>query len=172
MRVLIDGSEAYAAHSDTINTNLKLFTGTHQITVQSLDSSGNATASASVNVHAEPGDAPPDATIILTALPSISPTTVLGCTATSSDPDGFLINHKLQYSNGSKFSTVGAVENFSAAGTYTATATVTDQFGATSTTSKSFNVSGGHVSFVSSSGSQQSAPQQQSPIEPMQPPQQ
>jgi hypothetical protein len=123
-------------------------------------------------VHAEPGDAPPDANIVLTALPNISPTTVLGCTATSSDSDGFLINHKLQFSNGSKFSTVGAVENFSTAGTYTATATVTDQFGATSTTSRTFNISGGHVSFVSSPGSQQSAPQQQSPIEPMQPPQQ
>jgi hypothetical protein len=172
IRVLIDGTEAYAAHGEAINTSLKVFTGTHQITVQSLDASGNTIGSSSLQVNAEPTDVPPDANIVLTALPNISPTTVLGCTATSSDPDGFLINHKLQFSNGSKFSTTGAVENFAAPGTYTATATVTDQFGATTTTSNTFNISAGHVSFVGSSGSQQTTPHQQAPIEPMQPPQQ
>ena len=56
MRVLIDGQQAYAATGDTLNTALKVFTGTHQLTVQSLDSSNNVSASASLNVDAEPGD--------------------------------------------------------------------------------------------------------------------
>ena len=138
MRVLIDGHEAYAAHGDTINTALKIFTGTHQITVQSLDASGNPTSSATLNVHAEPNDIPPVARITLTPMPSISPTTFLGCTAGSTDADGFLISHKLQYSDGSHFSTPAALETFSAPGSYTATATVMDQFGATSSTSTTF----------------------------------
>ena len=59
MRVLIDGQQAYAAKGDTLNTALKVFTGKHQISVQSLDNAGNVTASASLNVVAEPGDIPP-----------------------------------------------------------------------------------------------------------------
>lgn len=59
MRVLIDGNPAYAASGDTLDTALKVFTGTHQITVQSLDKAGNVTGSASVKVLAEPNDTPP-----------------------------------------------------------------------------------------------------------------
>jgi len=142
MRVLIDGQQAYAANGDTLNTALKVFTGTHQITVQSLDAAGNTTASASLNVVAEPGDIPPVARITVNPLTSITPTTVLGCTAASVDADGFLISYQIRYSNGSQFTTQAAVETFPAPGTYTATATVMDQFGATNSTSTSFNVGG------------------------------
>jgi hypothetical protein len=83
--------------------------------------------------------------LTLAPLPGISPTTVLGCTATSADADGFLISHQLQYSDGKQFSTPAAVETFSSAGTYTATATVIDQFGASNSTSTTFSVGGGQV---------------------------
>jgi hypothetical protein len=55
-----------------------------------------------LNAVSEPGDIPPVANITLTALPNVSPTTVLGCTAASSDPEGFLISSQLRYSNGSQ----------------------------------------------------------------------
>jgi hypothetical protein len=137
MQVLIDGHVAYAAHGDTINTALKVFTGSHQISVQSLDASGNPTATASLTVDAEPGEIPPVAKIVITVMPNISPTTVLGCTATST---GFIIGGKLQYSDGSIFTTPASLETFPAPGTYTATATVTDQFGGANTTSITFSV--------------------------------
>jgi hypothetical protein len=139
---------AYAAHGDTINTALKVFTGTHQITVQSLDASGNSTASASLTVDGEPSDISPTAHISVTAMPNISPTTVLACTATSSDPDGFVNGLLLQYSDGSKFSTPAALETFAVPGTYTATVTVTDNFGATNTTTTTFSVGGGSVTIM------------------------
>jgi hypothetical protein len=140
MQVLIDGVVAYAAHGDTINTAIKVFTGAHQIQVQALDSSGNAMGSTSLNVDAEPSDAPPIAKITLTAMPQISPTTFLGCTAGSTDPDGFVNSRNLQYSDGSKFSSPAALETFPAPGTYKATATVIDNLGATNTTTVTFNV--------------------------------
>jgi phage baseplate assembly protein gpV len=172
MRVLIDGQQAYATHGDTLNTALKIFTGAHQLSVESLDASGNPTATASFNVVAEPADIPPVANITVTPLPNISPTTVLGCTAASTDPDGFLNSHKLQYSDGSHFSIPAAVETFAAPGTYTAIATVTDQFGATSTTSTTFSVAGGSVSGVTTSAAQGEIGQQaKKVIEPIQAPQ-
>lgn len=151
MQVLIDGDVAYAAHGDTISTMLKVNTGTHHISVQSLDASGNLTASASLTVDAEPSDIPPVAHITVTAMPNISPTTVLGCTAESTDPDGFVNGLHLQYSNGSKFSSPAALETFAVSGTYTVTATVTDNFGAPNTTSTTFSVGGGSLSPMANS---------------------
>jgi hypothetical protein len=132
--------------------NTKVFTGTHQVTVESLDASGNPSGSASLNVNAEPNDAPPVAKIQLTAMPNISPTTVLGCTAVSTDPDGFVNSHKVVYSNGAMSSSAGSLETFAAPGTYTATVTVTDEFGATDTSTTTFSVGGGSVSSLSTQG--------------------
>ncbi|HEX8711277.1 MAG TPA: PKD domain-containing protein, partial [Terracidiphilus sp.] len=145
MRVMIDGTEAYAANGDTLNTVLKVFTGTHQITVQSLDSGGNVTASASVNVIAEPANVPPVAKISLKAMPGISATTVLGCMANST---GSVSSYHLQYSNGSQFTTPAALETFAAPGTYKATVTVTDEFGATNSTTTTFTLGNGTISAI------------------------
>ena len=142
MRVLIDGQLAYAASGDTLNTALKVFTGSHQISVQSLDSAGNATGDAELKIVAEPNDSPPVARITVKARPELSPTTMLGCTASSSDPDGFLTGYTLRYSDGSQFLIPAALETFPAFGTYTATATVMDQFGASASTSTTFSVGG------------------------------
>jgi len=171
MRVLIDGQQAYAANGDSLNTALKVFTGKHQISVQSLDSAGNVTASASLNVVAEPSDILPIPKLTFTALPNISPTTVLGCAATSSDPDGFIISSQIRYSDGSQFFTPAALETFPAPGTYTATVTVVDQFGATSSISTTFSVSGGTVTqTMSALPVQQEQPLQQWPSQPIGPP--
>ena len=171
MRLLIDGQQAYAANGDTLNTALKIFTGKHQISVQSLDNAGNVTASASLNVVAEPGDIPPIPKITFAALPNISPTTVLGCSATSSDPDGFIISYQVRYSDGSQFFTPAALETFGAPGSYTATVTVVDQFGATSSTSTTFNVSSGTVAQTRPAlPVQHEEPIQQRPLQPIGPP--
>jgi hypothetical protein len=144
MQVLIDGSVAYATHGDTINTALKIFTGTHQISVQSLDASGNATDTASVSVDGEPNDVPPTANISVKAMPSISPTTVLACTAASSDPDGFINGLQLQFSDGGKSSSPAALETFSSPGTYGVTVKVSDNLGATDATTVTFTVGNEH----------------------------
>jgi hypothetical protein len=140
MQVLVDGNVAYAAHGDTVNTAIKIFTGAHQVTVQSLDANGNATGSASLSVIAEPGDIPPVAQITVTPMPNISPTTMLTCTATSFDADGFINGVHGQYSDGSHFSGPASLKTFASSGMYSVTATVTDQLGATNTTSTTFTV--------------------------------
>jgi hypothetical protein len=149
MRVLIDGQQAFAANGDTLNTALKVFTGTHQITVQSLDNAGSVTGSSALSVVAEPGDIPPVAKFTVTALANISPTAVLGCAATSSDADGFIMSYQVRYSDGSQFFTPGALETFSAPGTYSALVTVMDQFGATNSATTTFSVGGGAAAAMS-----------------------
>jgi len=140
MQVLIDGSVAYATHGDTINTMLKISTGVHQISVQSLDPSGKETDTASVSVDGEPNDIPPTAKLSVKPMPSISPTTVLACTAGSSDPDGFIGGLELLFSDCGKSSSPAALETFSSPGTYGVTARVSDNFGATDVTTITFSV--------------------------------
>lgn len=166
MRVLIDGQPAYAAIGDALNITLKVNTGTHQITVQSLDAKGNPTASNSINVVAEPGDLPPVAKLTLKPLPSISPTTVLACSAASTDPDGFVNSDKFQFSDGSQSYGPSAIETFPSPGAYQVNLTVTDEFGATNSTSKSVSVAGG----TAPGPVRQSAPFQQPKAMPAQPP--
>lgn len=169
MRVLIDGQQAYATNGDTINTAIKIFTGSHQISVQSFDLAGNKTASTSFNVLAEPNDLPPVARIAVQPMPNLSRTTVLGCTVTSSDPDGFLISRRMQYSDGSHFSTPAALETFPAIGNYTATVTVMDQFGATDSKSITFSVdANGKTAVVRSEAVPEPVhPGQQRPLQPI-----
>jgi PKD domain len=170
MRVLIDGQQAFAANGDTLVTALKVFTGTHDIRVQSLDSAGNVSASASLNAVAEPGDIPPVAKVTFTSLLNISPTTILGCAATSSDPDGFVMSYQVRYSDGSQFFTPAALETFAAPGTYTATVIVMDQFGATNSASATFSVGGGAAMTMPSVPLPQDEQPQQKPLQPMGPP--
>ena len=140
MQVLVDGVVAYAAHGDTINTAIKVFTGNHQVTVNSLDSSGNTIGSANLHVLAEPGDAPPVAQITVTPLPNLAAHTVLACTAGSSDSDGFVNGRKVKLSNGATFQGPSAVETFASSGNYSATVTVFDEFGASDTKTVTFAV--------------------------------
>jgi PKD repeat protein len=153
MKVLVDNEAVYTTDQDSINIALKFLRGTHHVVVQAFDSAGGS-ATAATDVVAQPGDLTPVATVSLQPLPSVSPLAVLSCTEASRDPDGFILFHQVQFSDGSKFFTPGALHTFAAPGAYSVTATVTDQFGAAASTTQSFSVSGGTVT----TGSASSAP--------------
>ena len=139
MEVFIDGQLVYRLDSDAINAALKIFRGTHQVQVKASDSTG-AGATSSITVTAEPGDLTPTANVSVLPLPAISPNTVLVCTANSNDPDGFFIVRKMQFSDGATTYGTAAVHTFAAPGTYSVTATVTDQFGVPASASDTFAV--------------------------------
>jgi PKD repeat protein len=139
MEVTIDGQLVYRIDRDTINAALKIFRGTHQVQIQALDNTG-AVARSSLTVTAEPGDLTPTANVSVLPLPAISPNTVLVCTANSNDPDGFFIARKMQFSDGTTTYGTAAVHTFVAPGTYSVTATVTDQFGVPASASDTFAV--------------------------------
>jgi hypothetical protein len=139
MNVLVDGTSLYAVNSDVVNTGLKIFRGPHHITIQATDNTG-ATSSSSVDITAEPNDQAPIADVATFPLPSVGPNAVLACTVNSHDPDGFLSGAQVKFSDGATVKATGAVHTFAAPGTYSATATVTDQYGATDTATDTFSV--------------------------------
>jgi len=148
MQVFVDGTPMYAIDRDTVNTALKLFRGTHELKVQASDSTG-AMAESTITVTAEPGDLTPSANLTISPMPQISPNTVLACTADSSDPDGFFIFRKIQFSDGVSVSTAGALHTFAAPGTYSVTGTVTDQFGVPASASQTFSVGTSGITAIS-----------------------
>jgi phage baseplate assembly protein gpV len=137
--VLLDGNPAHSDTGGVINSAFKVFFGTRTISVKATDSTG-AVSQSSITVVGEPGNLPPTAAVTVIPLPSVSPTTVLACTATSHDPDGFISKRQIQFSDGATFTTASAVHTLSAAGTFSVTATVFDQFQASATTTQSFVV--------------------------------
>jgi len=139
MKVLVDGTAVYVSNSDVINTALKINRGTRHISIQATDNTG-ATSSSSIDVTAEPGDLAPVADVVTFPLPAVGPNAVLACTANSSDPDGFINARQVSFSDGVTIKATGAVHTFAAPGTYSATATVTDQYGATDTATDTFSV--------------------------------
>jgi PKD domain len=140
LNVLIDGKPAHADDRGVVNSAFKVFVGTHHITALATDSSG-ATSQASVDVTGEPGDLPPTAAITVVPMRNISPTTVLACSVTSHDPDGFILQHRIQFSDGAVFFTPAAVHTLAAPGNFSVTANVIDQFGAPASQTVNFTVS-------------------------------
>src|SRR5262249_54271455 len=140
LNVLIDGKPAHADDRGVVNSAFKVFVGTHHITAQATDASG-ATTQASVDVTGEPNDLPPTAAITVVPMRNISPNTVLACSATSHDPDGFILQHKIQFSDGAVFFTPAAVHTLAGPGTFSVTINVIDQFGAPASETVNFTVS-------------------------------
>jgi PKD repeat protein len=141
MTASIDGAPAHADDRGAINSALKVFVGTHHISVQATDTTG-AVSQASVDVVGQPGDLPPSATVTVVPLPVVSPTTVLACSVGSRDPDGFILQYQSQFSDGATFFTPAAVHTLAAPGSFSVTAHVIDQFGAPASQTQSFSVSG------------------------------
>ena len=140
LNVLIDGTPAHADNRGVINSTFKVFVGTHHILAEATDSTG-ATSQAAVDVTGEPGDLPPSAAVTVVPLRNVSPTTVLACSVTSHDPDGFILQFKTTFSDGAVFFTPAAVHTLPGPGSFSVTAHVIDQFGAPATVTETFTVS-------------------------------
>jgi hypothetical protein len=154
LNVLIDGTPAHADNRGVINSVFKVFVGTHHIMAQATDSSG-ATSQAAVDVTGEPSDLPPTAHVTVVPLGNVSPTTVLACSVTSHDPDGFILQFKSTFSDGAVFFTPAAVHTLSGPGNFSVTVHVIDQFGAPATVTENFTVSGGPTAATAAAQSEE-----------------
>lgn len=140
MRIYVDGKTAYTIDRDFIRTAVKIYKGTHHVTVQAWDATG-AVFKKEIDLIGEPNDLPPIARVTVRQAPGASDLTVLACSATSSDPDGFISGRAMQFSDASPvINGPTAVHTFGAAGNYSVNLAVMDQFGAVGSTSLAFSV--------------------------------
>ena len=97
----------------------------------------------SAGVQVTISNQPPIAALSVTPTSGTAPVTVSASTAGSSDPDGSIASTSINFGDGSApVSASSATHIYSAPGTYTVTATVTDNLGASSSATASVVVSG------------------------------
>ena len=97
----------------------------------------SATATAAVNIAA---NQPPLAALSMSPAQGVAPVTVTASTAASSDPDGTVASSVINFGDGTIAAGPTVSHVYKTAGTYAVTATVTDNLGASSSTSGSISV--------------------------------
>ena len=130
--------------------------GTFTVTATVTDNLG-ATASQTAVVSVTAANKPPIATLSVTPLSGYAPITVTASTAASSDPDGTIAGSVINWGDGTSSAGPSASHVYSTAGTYTITATVTDNLGATSSTTSSVTAQSPQVVVKSPVSSMQTA---------------
>jgi hypothetical protein len=152
MEVLVDGitPPVYITTGPRIDTFLQIYAGTHTLRVVAHDTTPAANYIYSdITITTGANDAPPDA--VLTVKPS-GGNQVMACTATSTDPDGFIIASMVNFGDGTIAYGPTAFHTYASAGAYKVAATVMDNVGLTTTTYSSVTVGSstgsitGHVS--------------------------
>lgn len=138
MQIYVDGVKVYQTSNASLDTSLTMQSGSRYVVVKGWDSTGgNWTKAITLNVLANKS---PVAMLSVTPLQGTSPVTVTASAAGSYDPDGSIAAMMIDFGDGYVATTANASHIYPAAGTYTITATVTDNAGAVSRTSQTVTV--------------------------------
>ena len=135
------GTDATTSHTYTTPSN-----HTYSITLTVTDDSGSqATANHVVSVTPPPPNSPPVASFTRTPSSGEAPLSVSFNASGSYDSDGFIASYTWSFGDGGSGSGVTASHTYSSAGTYAAQLTVTDDDGATDTTTIQVEVSASSI---------------------------
>jgi PKD repeat protein len=134
--IYIDNVVQYKTTSASVDTYLALSAGSHYISAQAWDSQGNVF----VQRWTFTVNAPPVAALSLTQSSAYAPATVTASTAGSTDSGGTIAASSIDFGDGTVVSGTTASHVYKTAGTYTVRATVTDNSGLSSSTSKTVTV--------------------------------
>lgn len=148
MQVYLDGKLIYQIKSAGLDTLVSMASGAHSLIVKGWDASGrNFMDSLSINVAS---NQPPTAALSISATSLLVGGSVSASTSGSSDPDGTIASSSINFGDGSApVAATSASHQYKLAGTYTVTANVTDNNGASSSTSKTVTVNPQFVSVSS-----------------------
>lgn len=147
MQVLVDGNPSYTINSASVNTNVPAAPGVHTLIVKGVDSAGG---SFSKTVQVSVPNQPPVAALGLNTTSILVGASLSASTAGSSDPDGTVASTQINFGDGTAVVPgTTAVHQYKLAGTYTVTATVTDNLGASATASKTLTVKPQFVTIAS-----------------------
>ena len=136
--VSIDFGDGSKAGTGPLATHTYTAPGNYVVTATVTDNLGaTATAAQTVNVINQP----PVAVLSLTPGTGVAPVTVTASTASSSDPDGSVQSSIINFGDGTAASGPSASHTYSTPGSYTVTATVYDNLGASATATQIVTVS-------------------------------
>jgi PKD repeat protein len=141
MTVLLDGAPVYTISGAAVDTTVAMTPGSvHRIDVQTTDSAG-ASADGQIRVYDQ--NLPPVAKLSVT--PASGTLAVSASTSASYDPDGSVASTSINFGDGATAAGPTASHTYATSGTYTVTATATDNLGTHSSTSQSVTVGGAPV---------------------------
>jgi PKD repeat protein len=143
MRIYLDYASVYLTSSASLNVNLAVATGQHNLTVQAWDASGAVFKNTQIiNVV----DQPPLAKLAVSPSNAVAPATVNASTSGSYDPDGSIASTTIDFGDGTVVSGASATHVYSKAGLYIVKATVTDNVGGAATATQTITVNPGTTS--------------------------
>jgi PKD repeat protein len=140
MRIYLDYKSVYLTNGASLNVNLAIATGQHNLTVQAWDGSGAVFKNTQIiNVV----DQAPVAKLTVSPSSAIAPVTVTASTSGSYDPDGSIASTTIDFGDGAVVSGASATHTYSQAGTYTVKAILTDNVGGSASATQTVTVNQG-----------------------------
>jgi large repetitive protein len=146
MQIYVDGTIAYSVNSANLDATITVASGPHTLLVKGWDNAGrNFSKQLAVTINK-----PPVAALTLSSGSILVGGSITASAATSTDPDGIIVSTVISFADGSSAAAAAsAPHQYKIAGTYTVKATVTDNMGASSSTSSSVVVKPQFVTITS-----------------------
>ncbi|MGB9123360.1 MAG: PKD domain-containing protein, partial [Candidatus Angelobacter sp.] len=145
MQIYVDGTLVYSVNSANLDGTISIASGLHTLTIKGWDVSGrNFYKQVSVTINK-----PPVATLTLSSSSILRGGSITASASNSSDPDGTIASTVISFGDGSLVSAISASHQYKVAGTYTVKATVTDNMGASTSTSSTVVVKAPFVTITS-----------------------
>ncbi len=136
MQIYVDGTQVYSVNANAIDTSVATPPGAHVFLIKAWDNSGRTFSSNfSVTVNA-----PPIAALTVNSASLLVGGSITASAAASTDADGTIASTTINFGDGTVFAGTSAIHQYTTAGTYTVTATVTDNAGASSSKSQNITV--------------------------------
>ena len=138
MQIYVDGVLTSSVKAASVDTLVKMALGAHALAVKGWDSSG---LSFMTSLNLAVVNQPPTVVLSTSAASILVGGSITASTSGSSDPDGTIASSSINFGDGSPaVAGASASHQYKIAGTYTITATVKDNSGASSSTSRSVAV--------------------------------
>jgi PKD repeat protein len=145
MQIYVDGTVVYSVNSANLDGTITVASGLHTLTIKGWDVAGrNFYKQLAVTINK-----PPVAALTVSSGSILVGGSITASAATSTDPDGTIAGTIISFGDGSSATAISASHQYKAAGTYTVKATVTDNMGASSSTSSTVVVKPPFVTITS-----------------------